>query len=88
MSEMIPPTEVSEDEPNVPAKKRNTSRASSELAPQQAALKMVNGTKVAINMRRRPKTSEQGAQSRGPTTKPRTKTDVTDDELGQMVFAL
>lgn len=55
-----------------------TINASRLLAPQHAARKMVNMAKVVQNMVRRPKTSEQGAQMSGPTTKPSTKPDVTD----------
>jgi hypothetical protein len=63
--------------PNMPAKNRSTSNTSSEFAPQHAALKAVNGRKVNRKIRRRPSTSPAGAQSRGPTTKPSTNTEVT-----------
>jgi len=71
------PVDVKQEAPNVPARKRRTIKTSKLLAPQQAALKAVNAVKVVQNMIRRPKTSEHGAQINGPTTKPRTKPDVT-----------
>ena len=39
--------------------------------PQTAALNAVKGIKETMTQRRRPKTSEKGAQMNGPTTKPR-----------------
>ena len=63
--------------PNVPAKKRRTKNPSRLVAPQHAALKAVKSAKVMTNIFRRPNTSEHGAHNSGPTTKPRTKMDVT-----------
>jgi hypothetical protein len=71
------PVEVRQEAPNVPARNRRTINTSKLLAPQQAALNAVKAVKVVQNMIRRPKTSEHGAQINGPTTKPRTKPDVT-----------
>lgn len=71
------PVDVKHEAPNVPARKRRTIKTSRLLAPQQAALNAVNAVKVVQNMILRPKTSEHGAQINGPTTKPRTKPDVT-----------
>lgn len=69
--------EVRHEAPKVPAKNLKTIKASKLVAPQQAALNAVKAVKVVQNMIRRPKTSEHGAHINGPTTKPRTKPDVT-----------
>ena len=74
------PVEVRQEAPKVPARNRRTINTSKLLAPQQAALNAVNAVKVVQNMIRRPKTSEHGAHINGPTTKPRTKPDVTVHE--------
>jgi len=80
------PVDVKQEAPNVPARKRRTIKTSKHLAPQQAALKAVNAVKVVQNMIRRPKTSEHGAQINGPTTKPRTKPDVTVHQYAKAVI--
>lgn len=72
MSAMMPPALVMVLLPKVPAKKRNTSNVLRSLAPHTAAQKAVKGMYVMMNMERRPKISEAGAQSNGPTTNPRT----------------
>lgn len=77
MSEMVPPAFVNALAPKVPAKNRKTSIALKDGAPATPHEKAVNGMKVYTKVPLRPKTSDSGAQTRGPRKKPKTKIEVT-----------
>ena len=73
MSEMTPPALVKGEEPKEPAKNLKTRRLAMLLTPAQPARKAVNSAKVEKKTYWRPIVSLNGAQTRGPKAKPRTK---------------
>merc|ERR1712093_118851 len=73
MSAVVPPAFVRRQAPKVPDRKRQMSRVSRFFAKAQARQNMTNGKYETRMMGLRPKISDRGAQSSGPTAKPRTK---------------
>lgn len=67
MSAITPPALPKGELPKQPAKKRRTINVSMFWAPAAPALNAVNMANVAARVLRRPKTSLNGDQSRGPS---------------------
>jgi hypothetical protein len=65
---MTPPETVTGAAANVPAKKRQATRAAIEFDSAHPKLKSVKQKKDTKKIGRLPKTSESGAQIRGPST--------------------